>query len=173
MTWLRRICSFSTNSNYNIPNFCEADASARDKGPTHTGHSTAGRSPSPEGRQGLPQIQIPPTVSSSQGFQYSQLRVPLLLLLPTAFSRRSAAFRASNNDRNSFFPFLLHRRPADGAAGARVRLEWKQMEIPQVGYCGSETEMVLVCSVASYKQQEVSRPLPGLNLDERVSTALK
>lgn len=131
MTWLRRICSFSTNSNYNIPNFCEPDASARDKGPTHTGHSTAGRSPSTEGRQGLPQIQSPPTVSSSQGFQYSQLRVPLLLLLPTAFSRRSAAFRASNNDRNSFSPFyftadLLMEQPALGCGSNGNK--WKSLK---------------------------------------------
>lgn len=91
MTRHRGIRRFSLNCNYKHgrgKSICPCVTPVRQK--THAADA-GGVSPQWTGA-----LQIPPTIASSQEFQYSP--VPLL---PTAFPGRSSLFRAANNDQSS------------------------------------------------------------------------
>lgn len=91
MTRRRGIRRFSLNCNYKHgrgKSICPCVTPVRQK--THAADA-GGVSPQWTGA-----LQIPPTIASSQEFQYSP--VPLL---PTAFPGRSSLFRAANNDQSS------------------------------------------------------------------------
>ena len=91
MTRRRGIHCFSANCNYKhgrAKSMCPCVTPVRQK--THAADA-GGVSPRWTGA-----LQIPPTIASSQEFQYSP--VPLL---PTAFPGRSSLFRAANNDQSS------------------------------------------------------------------------